>query len=164
VNGFVEDSVTKETLVGATAKLKGTKYGAYTNKSGYFSIGSIPPGTYTLTVSAVGYQARELSLTIVSGKPQKLRIALTPSVAKGDEVITSPLTFVATAATAIAEGATVHIGAAVVLNESDAQRVDALIRKKYSIGHRMLGVMSVLKKIAGKGSTAGDAAIKVTLS
>jgi hypothetical protein len=28
----------------------------------------------------------------------------------------------------------------------------------------MLGVMSVLKKIAGKGSTAGDAAIKVTLS
>ena len=65
---------------------------------------------------------------------------------------------------AIAEGATVHIGAAVVLNESDAQRVDALIRKKYSIGHRMLGVMSVLKKIAGKGSTAGDAAIKVTLS
>ncbi len=87
VNGFVEDSVTKETLVGATAKLKGTKYGAYTNKSGYFSIGSIPPGTYTLTVSAVGYQARELSLTIVSGKPQKLRIALTPSVAKGDEVL-----------------------------------------------------------------------------
>jgi len=65
---------------------------------------------------------------------------------------------------AITEGATVHVGAAVVLNESDAQRVDALIRKKYSIGHRMLGVMSVLKKIAGKGSTAGDAAIKVTLS
>jgi PPOX class probable F420-dependent enzyme len=65
---------------------------------------------------------------------------------------------------AIAEGAIVHIGAAVVLNESDAQRVDALIRKKYSIGYRMLGVMSVLKKIAGKGSTAGDAAIKVTLS
>ena len=65
---------------------------------------------------------------------------------------------------AIAQGATVHIGAAVVLNEADTKRVDALVRKKYSIGHRMLGVMSVLKKIAGKGSTAGDAAIKVTLS
>ena len=63
-----------------------------------------------------------------------------------------------------AQGAIVHTGAAVMLNEADTQRVDALIRKKYSIGHRMLGVLSVLKKIAGKGTTAGDAAIKVTLT
>jgi PPOX class probable F420-dependent enzyme len=65
---------------------------------------------------------------------------------------------------AISADAVVHTGAAVVLNEADTKRVDALVRKKYSIGYRMLGVMSVLKKIAGKGSTAGDAAIKVTLS
>ncbi len=64
----------------------------------------------------------------------------------------------------IAPGAIVHTGAAVMLNGADMQRVDALIRKKYSIGHRMLGVLSVLKKIAGKGTTAGDAAIKVTLT
>ena len=64
----------------------------------------------------------------------------------------------------ISADAVVHTGAAVVLNEADTQRVDALIRKKYSIGHRMLGVLSVLKKIAGKGTTAGDAAIKVTLT
>ena len=64
----------------------------------------------------------------------------------------------------ISADAVVHTGAAVVLNEADTQRVDALIRKKYSIGHRMLGVLSVLQKIAGKGTTAGDAAIKVTLT
>ena len=64
----------------------------------------------------------------------------------------------------ISADAVVHTGAAVVLNEADTQRVDALIRKKYSIGHRMLGVLSVLQKIAGKGTTAGDAAIKVTVS
>ena len=64
----------------------------------------------------------------------------------------------------IAEGAVVHTGAAVILNEADTKRVDALIQKKYTIGYRMLGVFSLLKKIAGKGSTAGDAAIKVTLS
>jgi uncharacterized protein len=64
----------------------------------------------------------------------------------------------------IAEVAIVHTGAAVILNEADAKRVDALIRKKYTIGYRMLGVFSLLKKIAGKGITAGDAAIKVTLS
>ena len=64
----------------------------------------------------------------------------------------------------IAEGAIVHTGAALVLEEADTQRVDALIRKKYSIGYRMIGVLSLLKKIAGKGSTAGDTAIKVTVS
>ena len=64
----------------------------------------------------------------------------------------------------IAEGAIVHSGAAVILDEADTQRVDALIRKKYSIGYRLIGVMSVLKKVAGKGTAAGDAAIKVTLT
>jgi PPOX class probable F420-dependent enzyme len=64
----------------------------------------------------------------------------------------------------IAPNAIVYSGAALVLDEADTQRVDALVRKKYSIGYRMIGVMSVLKKIAGKGSTAGDAAIKVTVS
>ena len=64
----------------------------------------------------------------------------------------------------IKDGATVHIGAAVVLDEDDAEDVAKLISKKYVIGTKMLGVYSLLKKLKGSGSTAGDAAIKVTLS
>jgi PPOX class probable F420-dependent enzyme len=64
----------------------------------------------------------------------------------------------------IKEGAVVHTGAAVILNEADTQRVEALIRKKYVIGTKMLGLYSLVKKIRGSGSTGGDAAIKVTLS
>ena len=64
----------------------------------------------------------------------------------------------------IKDGATVHIGAAVVLDEDDAENVAKLISKKYVIGTKMLGVYSLLKKLKGSGSTAGDAAIKVTLS
>lgn len=64
----------------------------------------------------------------------------------------------------IKEGATVHIGAAVVLDEDDAKEVVRLINKKYVIGTKLLGVYSLLKKLKGSGSTAGDAAIKVTLS
>ncbi len=63
----------------------------------------------------------------------------------------------------ISEGATTHIGSAVVLSEDDAEKVSKLIEKKYSIGTKLLGVMSFVKKILGKGSTAGDGAIKVTL-
>ena len=64
----------------------------------------------------------------------------------------------------IANSATVHIGAAVVLDEDNAKDVAKLIRKKYVIGTRLLGVYSLLKKLKGSGSTDGEAAIKVTLS
>ena len=64
----------------------------------------------------------------------------------------------------IKDGATVHIGAAVVLDDDDAEDVAKLIRKKYVVGTKLLGVYSLLKKLKGSGSTAGEAAIKVTLS
>ena len=64
----------------------------------------------------------------------------------------------------IVEGAVVHIGAAVVLDEDDAEEVARLISKKYVIGTKLLGIYSLAKKLKGSGSTAGDAAIKVTLS
>ena len=63
----------------------------------------------------------------------------------------------------ISEGAITHIGSAVVLSDDDAEKVSKLIEQKYSIGTKLLGVMSLVKKILGKGTTAGDGAIKVTL-
>jgi PPOX class probable F420-dependent enzyme len=63
----------------------------------------------------------------------------------------------------ISEGAITHIGSAVVLGDDDAKKVTKLIEKKYSIGTKLLGVMSLVKKLLGKGTTAGDGAIKVTL-
>ncbi|MFN5601484.1 MAG: PPOX class F420-dependent oxidoreductase [Acidimicrobiaceae bacterium] len=63
----------------------------------------------------------------------------------------------------ISEGAITHIGSAVVLSDDDAKKVTKLIEKKYSIGTKLLGVMSLVKKLLGKGTTAGDGAIKVTL-
>lgn len=63
----------------------------------------------------------------------------------------------------LADGAVTHIGSAVVLGEDDAENVARLIAKKYWIGVRLLGVMSLVKKVLGKGTTAGEGAIKVTL-
>ena len=64
----------------------------------------------------------------------------------------------------VAAGAQTYVGTAEVLQESDARSVEALIAQKYWIGIRLLGVISLWKKLLGKGSTAGDAAIKVTLN
>lgn len=63
----------------------------------------------------------------------------------------------------IPQDAKVYLGSAVVLDATEAKKVEDLINKKYWIGTKLLNVMSVAKKILGKGTTAGDAAIKVTL-
>jgi hypothetical protein len=63
----------------------------------------------------------------------------------------------------VTDGAITHLGSAVLLGDEQSEEVERLIAKKYSIGVKLLGVMSLVKKILGKGSTAGDAAIKVTL-
>lgn len=76
ISGFVEDSVTKETLVGATVSVKGAKLGAYTNKSGYFSISQIPPGECTVVVSMLGYARRELAFKVTAGQSVKTRIQM----------------------------------------------------------------------------------------
>jgi uncharacterized protein len=59
--------------------------------------------------------------------------------------------------------AKVYLGSAVVLDPKSTQQVEDLINKKYWIGTKLLTLMSLVKKILGKGTTAGDAAIKVTL-
>ena len=86
ISGFIEDSVTKETLVGATVKVSGTNRGGFTNKSGYFSISKIPAGTYTLTVTSVGYVRREYVVTLARGEARKVRIPMRQSKSTSKEV------------------------------------------------------------------------------
>jgi hypothetical protein len=85
-SGFVQDAVTKEPLIGATIAIKGTKLGAYSNKSGYFSISNVPPGEQTLLVTYVGYKRKEIQLNVVAGGASKLRIELSADTSKSREV------------------------------------------------------------------------------
>lgn len=86
ISGFIEDSVTKETLVGATIKLNGTNRGAFTNKSGYFSISRIPAGSYVLTITSVGYTRREYPVVLAKGESKKVRIQMMQSKSTAKEV------------------------------------------------------------------------------
>lgn len=55
ISGFIRDSNNGEPLIGATVRIVGTKYGAITNKNGYFSILDIPPGNYEILITNIGY-------------------------------------------------------------------------------------------------------------
>jgi outer membrane receptor protein involved in Fe transport len=55
INGIIRDAETGEALIGANIIIEGTNLGAATNVEGYYVITSIPPKTYTLRASMVGY-------------------------------------------------------------------------------------------------------------
>lgn len=76
ISGFVQDSVTKETIIGATVRIKGTQRGAYTNKNGYFNLSNLTTTQTTLVVSAVGYVRKELTVDISRDEARQIRIEL----------------------------------------------------------------------------------------
>ncbi len=61
IRGTVVDAVTGESLIGAVVTLDGTSFGAATNIQGIFEIRNVPPGTYTLNCSFIGYKRTMLA-------------------------------------------------------------------------------------------------------
>ncbi len=86
LNGYVVDAETNETLIGASIFVKGTKLGAYTNKSGYFSIRNIPAGKQTVTVSFVGYTKLEQEIEFAEGESRKTTFSMKPAAISSNEV------------------------------------------------------------------------------
>lgn len=64
----------------------------------------------------------------------------------------------------VTHGAITHVGSAVLLDAKQTDVVSRLITKKYPIGMKLLDIYEVVKKVIGKGTSVGDAAIKVTLN
>lgn len=86
LNGYVVDSTNNETVVGATITVKGTRLGAFTNKSGFFVVKNIPPGKQTVVVTSVGFERREVAMEFSAGESRKVSIALTPKSLLSKEV------------------------------------------------------------------------------
>ncbi|MDP2884392.1 MAG: carboxypeptidase-like regulatory domain-containing protein [Ignavibacteria bacterium] len=60
ISGTVKDATTKETVVGANVVVVGTMMGAATDAEGRYYILNVPPGTYSIQVSTVGYARMEI--------------------------------------------------------------------------------------------------------
>ncbi|WP_209331348.1 TonB-dependent receptor [Lunatimonas salinarum] len=73
VSGYVTDSTSSESLIGAHIYFPELNSGVVTNAYGYFSA-SLPPGSYTINVGYLGYARYEQSLNL--SEEIKLDIAL----------------------------------------------------------------------------------------
>jgi hypothetical protein len=64
IKGFVRDAANGESLPYANVYLKGTQLGSSANEQGYYVISRIPPGSYTLVFSMMGYGTVERNVTV----------------------------------------------------------------------------------------------------
>lgn len=70
----------------ATVYLKGTHFGCMTDEKGLYHL-KAPAGTYTLVVSAVGFETYEEKVTIDKHERTRKTVVLKPSVTELDEVV-----------------------------------------------------------------------------
>ncbi|OWY22364.1 TonB-dependent receptor [Sphingobacteriales bacterium UPWRP_1] len=86
ISGYVKDSETAETLVGATIYIKGTEQGTTTNLYGYYAL-KVPRSDVfiTLVVSYLGYETAEI--TVIPAQDKVLSIRLHPQQQLLQEVV-----------------------------------------------------------------------------
>ncbi len=78
LNGYLKDSLTGETLIGANLQVVGQGKGVQSNQYGFYSI-SLEKGVYRLLVSFIGYQPAELTIDLTKDIQQN--ILLLPNTA-----------------------------------------------------------------------------------
>jgi outer membrane receptor protein involved in Fe transport len=83
INGYVKDSLSGETLIGANLTIAGESTGTQTNQFGFFSI-TLKKGNYELLVNYVGYGSRLVSINPTT---TKLEILLVPANATTENVV-----------------------------------------------------------------------------
>ena len=88
IAGTVKDSRTGEALVSANVIIEGTNMGAATNLDGYFVILNVPPGTYSVKASMIGYAPQTVQDVRASiDLTTTLDFQLTESVFQTQEVV-----------------------------------------------------------------------------
>jgi len=84
ISGYAKDSLSGETLIGATVSIQGRSGGVSSNQYGFFSI-TLPAGQYTLSTSFVGYESKQETFDL--SKNINLNFLLRPKISTNEEVV-----------------------------------------------------------------------------
>lgn len=87
IRGRIIDNITKQPVIGASVRIDNVQLGATTDTTGVFTISNVPIGTYSVTISSVGFQTKNISeITITSNKTYYSEIELLEGASTLDEV------------------------------------------------------------------------------
>lgn len=84
LNGYVRDSLSGETIIGASISIDGKKGGVTSNLYGFYSI-TLDPGFYRISVSHVSYSGKVVVMNLDSS--QNFNFDLTPKSASNSEIV-----------------------------------------------------------------------------
>ncbi|NBB85952.1 MAG: TonB-dependent siderophore receptor [Bacteroidetes bacterium] len=79
IAGRVIDTATEEPLPGVNIGLRGTTLGAATSQDGRFTIDGVPPDTYVLQASFIGYATIERTVTVKPGAATTVNLTFAPA-------------------------------------------------------------------------------------
>jgi hypothetical protein len=89
LRGTVYDKVTTQPISFATIKLEGASLGTSSDINGFFSLADIPPGTYSVVVSYLGYEDFKSQVTLAKGDIQFLNVYISENITNIGEVVIS---------------------------------------------------------------------------
>lgn len=88
VTGLVKDAKTGEPLIGVNVMIEGTNMGAATNIDGYYVILNVPPGTYSIKASFIGYSTVKFTeVRVITDQTTNLDIELHDQSFETGEVV-----------------------------------------------------------------------------
>jgi CarboxypepD_reg-like domain/TonB dependent receptor/TonB-dependent Receptor Plug Domain len=73
LNGYVKDSSSGESVIGATITINGQSKGVASNQYGFYSI-TLVPGTYTLTISHVSYIPKSITVDLQTNQSYNVEL------------------------------------------------------------------------------------------
>ncbi len=88
IYGVVKDDETKETIVGVNVLLSDSTKAVATDIDGKYKM-SLPPGTYKIVYSYIGYEIRQRTVTLEAGQIREMNIQLRASAEEMDVVVVS---------------------------------------------------------------------------
>jgi TonB-dependent receptor len=86
LSGLVKDAQTGDPLPGTNVVFVGTSIGGTTNIYGKYAIQSIPPGTYTVRATYIGYTTRDFPVVIAEGAEAHRDFSLSAVAIEGETV------------------------------------------------------------------------------
>jgi hypothetical protein len=87
LRGVVADSASGEKIPYATISVMGTARGAVTNNNGFYLVANLPPGTYTVIATSLGFEPLTKSVTMRAGQPQTVNFRLKSQPVEVNEVV-----------------------------------------------------------------------------
>src|SRR5690242_10195856 len=87
ITGRITDSATAQGIVAATVAVEGTALSARSAGDGSYRIANVPPGSYTVKVTRIGYRAASKPVTVVSDQDVSVDFVVAAQATQLEEVV-----------------------------------------------------------------------------